>query len=267
MLKIIQKRWQLLDVYVVDTMVQGEDAPKQISKALRYADNLGVDVVVLSRGGGSIEDLWSFNEEVVADAIYHMQTPVVSAIGHEVDTLISDFVADLRAPTPSAAMEMILPDCNEVLRGLDELSSRYQNIIENILQDREYQAKYILELLQSKSPLNRLDMLDNEINSLKKEYNRNILQKIEQKSFELPSLKNALEQQIKILVSKLENELNYLNQRFIQLNPNKSFKKGYAQVIKDNKIASLDSINIDEIFILEDLTTKMSVKALEKKKI
>jgi exodeoxyribonuclease VII large subunit len=267
MLKIIQKRWQLLDVYVVDTLVQGEEAPKMIAKALSYADSLGVDIVVLSRGGGSIEDLWSFNTEVVADAIYAMHTPVVSAIGHEVDTLISDFVADLRAPTPSAAMEMILPDYSEILRSLDELQDRYMDTMDSIISTKESSLKHIYEILQSKSPLNRLQMLTLEIKNLKKEYNRNILQKIEQKSFELPTLKNALNQQINIYIAKLENELKYLNQRFISTNPSQNFKKGYAQVIKDNKVSSLDCINLDEIFVLEDITTKMSVKVVEKKKI
>ena len=267
MLKIIQKRWQLLDVYVVDTLVQGEEAPKMIAKALSHADSLGVDIVVLSRGGGSIEDLWCFNTEVVADAIYATQTPVVSAIGHEVDTLISDFVADIRAPTPSAAMEMILPDYSEILRSLDELLYRYMDTMDSIISTKESSLKHIYEILQSKSPLNRLQMLTLEIENLKKEYNRNILQKIKQKSFEIPTLQNALNQQINIYVAKLENELKYINQRFIALNPDKNFKRGYAQVIKGNQIVSLDCINVDEIFVLEDLTTKMSVKVIEKKKI
>jgi exodeoxyribonuclease VII large subunit len=196
-----------------------------------------------------------------------MHTPLVSAIGHEVDTLISDYVAALRAPTPSAAMEMILPDYSEILRSLDELQDRYMDMMESIISTKESSLKHIYEILQSKSPINRLQMLTLEIKNLKKEYNRNILQKIEQKSFELPTLQNALNQQINIYVAKLENELKYINQRFIALNPDKNFKRGYAQVIKDNKIASLDCINVDEIFVLEDLTVKMSVKAIEKKKI
>ena len=101
----------------------------KIARALYYADSLGVDVVVVGRGGGSAEDLWAFNEEIVADAIYSMNTPIVSAIGHEVDVMISDFVADLRAPTPSAAMEMILLDSREILYTLSELSDRFSHTI------------------------------------------------------------------------------------------------------------------------------------------
>jgi exonuclease VII large subunit len=141
------------------------------------------------------------------------------------------------------------------------------DMMDSIISTKKSSLKHIYEILQSKSPINRLQMLTLEIKNLKKEYNRNILQKIEQKSFELPTLQNALNQQINIYVAKLENELKYINQRFIALNPDKNFKRGYAQVIKDNKIASLDCINVDEIFVLEDLTVKMSVKAIEKKKI
>jgi exonuclease VII large subunit len=162
---------------------------------------------------------------------------------------------------------MILPDYSEILRSLDELQDRYMDMMDSIISTKESSLKHIYEILQSKSPINRLQMLTLEIKNLKKEYNRNILQKIEQKSFELPTLKNALNQQINIYIAKLENELKYLNQRFISTNPSQNFKKGYAQVIKDNKVSSLDCINLDEIFVLEDITTKMSVKVVEKKKI
>jgi len=94
MLKIIDKRWRLVEVTVIDTLVQGDRSAPQIVEALRYADSLGVDAIVVGRGGGSREDLWAFNEEIVADAIFNLNTFVVSAVGHEVDVLISDFVAD-----------------------------------------------------------------------------------------------------------------------------------------------------------------------------
>ncbi len=145
MLKIIEKRWPLLEVMIVDTLVQGEQAAPQIAKSLVYADSLGVDVVIVGRGGGSAEDLWSFNEEVVADAIYRMQTPVVSAVGHEVDVMISDLVADLRAPTPSAAMEMILPDMQEIHYTLSEISERFSYTMVQKLQYSVRELKHVEE--------------------------------------------------------------------------------------------------------------------------
>ncbi|MEJ2437275.1 MAG: exodeoxyribonuclease VII large subunit, partial [Sulfurovaceae bacterium] len=129
MLKIAQKRWPLLDVTIVDTLVQGEQAPMQIAGAIKKADTLGVDAIVVGRGGGSIEDLWAFNTEEVADAIFHATTPTISAVGHEVDVMISDYVADLRAPTPSAAMEMILPSKEDVAISLDERFDAIRRVV------------------------------------------------------------------------------------------------------------------------------------------
>ena len=267
MLKIIDKRYPLLDVYVVDTLVQGEDAPASIARALHYADSLGVDIVVLSRGGGSIEDLWAFNEELVADAIFGMHTPVVSAIGHEVDTLISDFVADLRAPTPSGAIEMILPDKNELLYMLDEYIQRYQNAISQHISNRVKELEYISKSFYLNSPSNKLQRVLQESYKLEDEFTRVINYKIEQLSQQLLPLKERYNQQMDFVLNKLDNELRYLLQRYTQLNPKTNFKKGYAQIIKDGKISSLTEINLSEVFILEDIDTKMSVKVLDKKKI
>lgn len=112
--KVAQKRWNLAKFFVLNTLVQGEKAKESIATNIAYIDSFfgtpkGFDVIIIGRGGGSMEDLWAFNEEIVADAIYNARTPIISAVGHESDTVISDYVADMRAPTPSAAIEMLLP--------------------------------------------------------------------------------------------------------------------------------------------------------------
>ena len=104
MLRVANSRYRAIEIDIYDVLVQGESAAPAIVKALGLADAKGYDVIVMGRGGGSIEDLWAFNEEIVADAIFKAKTPIVSAVGHEIDWVISDFVADLRAPTPSAAV-------------------------------------------------------------------------------------------------------------------------------------------------------------------
>jgi exodeoxyribonuclease VII large subunit len=117
---VAQRRWPALGLVVLPVRVQGEGAAEEIAEGIRLADTLGVDVIVTGRGGGSLEDLWAFNEEAVARAIAAARTPVVSAVGHEIDWSIADFVADQRAATPSAAAESITPDraeLREVLRG------------------------------------------------------------------------------------------------------------------------------------------------------
>jgi len=115
MIRILGARWPLTEVKVIPVRVQGAEAPGEIAAAIRWADRKrAADLIITGRGGGSLEDLWAFNEEVVARAIYEAETPVISAVGHEPDVTIADFVADLRASTPSNAAELAVPDQNEI---------------------------------------------------------------------------------------------------------------------------------------------------------
>ena len=124
MLRILRKRWPMTKVLLLPVRVQGVEAPGEIAGAIRYANYYRLaDLLIVGRGGGSIEDLWAFNEEVVARAIYDSQIPVISAVGHEPDVTISDFVADLRAATPSNAAELAVPDQDNLRQTLDALSA------------------------------------------------------------------------------------------------------------------------------------------------
>ena len=114
-LNVLSRRWPLLSVLIAPTLVQGQDAPRQIARALRWLDGRDdIDTIILTRGGGSIEDLWAFNDEEVARTIFEARHPIIVGVGHETDFTIADFVADLRAPTPSAAAELAVPDRSEV---------------------------------------------------------------------------------------------------------------------------------------------------------
>jgi exodeoxyribonuclease VII large subunit len=124
-LQIVGRRWPGVEIFVAPVRVQGVGAAEEVAAAIALANQLAdVDFVILARGGGSLEDLWAFNEEIVARAIFASARPVVSAIGHETDTTISDLVADLRAPTPSAAAELCVPDVLEIRGLLDQFASR-----------------------------------------------------------------------------------------------------------------------------------------------
>ncbi len=124
MLRILKKRYPLTKVLLLPVRVQGVEAPGEIAAAIRYANHFNLaDLLIVGRGGGSIEDLWAFNEEVVAHAIYNSRIPVISAVGHEPDVTISDFVADLRAATPSNGAELAVPDQDALQQNLDSLSS------------------------------------------------------------------------------------------------------------------------------------------------
>ncbi|MCM2278530.1 MAG: exodeoxyribonuclease VII large subunit [Oligoflexia bacterium] len=155
MLNILRRRAPQLRVTVVPALVQGPEAPAQLVRALEQANRLGLgDLVVLARGGGSIEDLWAFNDEALARAIAASRLPVVSAVGHEIDFTIADFVSDLRAPTPSAAAEIVSGKWVEAAAGLRENESRLRGAIQRELANR----KRILEYIAARvvSPRDRL---------------------------------------------------------------------------------------------------------------
>lgn len=129
-LAVLRRRWPTLHILIAPVQVQGEHAGRQIAEALTALNNLGsVDVIIVGRGGGSLEDLWSFNEEIVVRAIVASHVPVVSAVGHEIDVTLADFVADLRAPTPSAAAEAVVPVLAEIVERLQELKVRLGQVM------------------------------------------------------------------------------------------------------------------------------------------
>ena len=264
MLKIIEQRWALVEVVVVDTLVQGELAAPQIANALTYADSLDVDVIVVGRGGGSAEDLWAFNEEVVADAIFVMQTPVVSAVGHEVDVLISDFVADLRAPTPSAAMEMVLLDSREMLYTLNELVDRYSRTVEQNVQQAIQNLRHLDEMLLRTSPLRKLSELDEAFIYSKKELYRTIMHKFEQLSILLSSPKQQFKYQIENRLQTKQQDLQAIEEKWLLHNPKLQCHRGWAQISKEGKVVSLVDISIDETFVIEDESIRMKALALDK---
>jgi len=132
-LNVIERRFANVEILICPVKVQGEGAAQEIATALQELNQIPeIDVVILARGGGSIEDLWPFNEEVVARAIYHSEIPVISAVGHEVDFTIADFVASLRAPTPSAAAELVVRNKGDLIHNLDTMYIRLKNSIRKV---------------------------------------------------------------------------------------------------------------------------------------
>ncbi len=140
MVNIMKRRFPCSEILLVPTLVQGEKAAEDIVRSIRLLNTFGgVDVAIVGRGGGSIEDLWPFNEEIVARAIFDSQIPIISAVGHETDFTISDFVADLRAATPSAAAELVVPDKNEVIRQIDGLrDALFQDLQTMLLMNKKH---------------------------------------------------------------------------------------------------------------------------------
>ena len=156
-LSVLARRWPLAEVELLPVPVQGREAPPAIAAMLRKASaSARYDVLLLTRGGGSLEDLWAFNDEAVARAIHASAVPVVSAVGHEIDFSIADFVADLRAPTPSAAAELLVPDAVAVTRHLQQLQQRLHTLQQRQLQGQAQRVDQLLTRLQAQRPQARL---------------------------------------------------------------------------------------------------------------
>ena len=264
MLKIIDKRWRLLDVTVIDTLVQGERSAPQIAEALAYADTLGVDAIVVGRGGGSKEDLWAFNEEMVADAIYNLHTFVVSAVGHEVDVQISDFVADLRAPTPSAAMEMILPDQNEVLYTLSEMQERYERSMRQIIANKETMLTALSQELQRHSVSRKIALVGKDFKNLEEEFQRVMVYKFTQYEAQLTSLPRQLKENFEYALQVKMQNLASLEQKMKLYDPKLKQKEGWAEVLFEGKRIALEELNRGDRFTLMDTKTKLEVTCLNK---
>lgn len=136
--QITARRFPAAELVIAPTVVQGDGAPESIARSIERLDQMGLDVLIVGRGGGSMEDLWAFNTETVINAVYTCKTPIISAVGHETDFTITDFVADLRAPTPSAAAELAVPDREQELRRIAQLQSGNARALRTRL-DRENQ--------------------------------------------------------------------------------------------------------------------------------
>jgi len=157
-LKVLSRRFANLHIILYPAKVQGDGAAKEIVAGIKFLDNYGVDVIIVGRGGGSLEDLWAFNEEIVVRAVYEANTPIISAVGHEIDYTLTDFAADVRAPTPSAAAEIVVREQRELLQTIDDLRKRLRQSIE--LKLTQYQHR--LEVLKKHRGFDRLLQFINE---------------------------------------------------------------------------------------------------------
>ncbi len=261
-LKVANKRWPLLEIIGVDTLVQGEKAAVEIANAIKYADSLECDAILLSRGGGSKEDLWCFNEEVVADAIFEAKTPLISAIGHEIDVLISDFVADLRAPTPSAAIEMILPNKDDYLFLLDELMQKYQYEIENKIKEAKQELDYLNAKFTLLNPQRKIEHYLDEFAKLKQLLHTTLKQKLYYKEQELDPLKRKLQQNYSFYLKQKEYAVEHLKKQFELYEPSKHIQEGFVEVLKDSQRVNICSLKQEDVVELVNQNCKVKVKVI-----
>lgn len=252
----VQRRYPIVQLVLFPAHVQGKTAADSLVSCLMQVNQIGdFDTVIIGRGGGSIEDLWPFNEEKVARAIANLNIPVISSVGHETDTTIADLVADLRAPTPTAAAELATPVLKETVLQIKQLQTLlYQNIRNFLVEKRQllkfYQNNYIFKRPQNlyRDYIQRIDQLTNLLLDLIQQNIRNAQQKVQiiyqALKFQQPNIRqlnmqlNSLEQNLKQLYS---HNLKEKRHEFIQqttnldnLSPLKTLQRGYA-VVSDNQ--------------------------------
>lgn len=264
MLRVAQKRWPLVKITLLDTLVQGEAAKVAIANNIALADALHVDIIVVGRGGGSAEDLWAFNEEIVADALFTCKTPTVSAVGHEIDFVISDFVADLRAPTPSAAMEMILPDQAEMLLRIDSMMDQMGSIFGRLMRSKEESLGHLKRLFSKRSIDEKLFLWKSEIGILQQQYSEKITMLLREKSRKIALAEEQISFQTKQNIAKKEQILSSYHIALASKEPTKELRECYAQVVKDGKKIALEKIKKEDIFELQTPHTILKARALEK---
>ena len=241
MLKIIScKEYFLAKFFIFNALTQGQLAPNSLINALKKADLMGLDFIILARGGGSREDLFCFNDEGLARAIFAAQTPIISAIGHEIDYVISDFVADLRAPTPSAAVNMCFFSKNDLAQSLDLMQDKLQNLMQN-----------------------KILALQNELNSSQRLFKAQSLDKIiSEKLANLSSLNSQLRL---ILGAKFQNaSLNLANLKQAFAQHEHFFKKSefLVSISKDGQSVRLEQLQKNDIITLHSQQKSKEAKIL-----
>lgn len=235
-INVLSRRFYNVNIKLYPVQVQGEQAAGQIASAVRRLNELGnVDVIIVARGGGSLEELWAFNEEIVARSIFESRIPVISAVGHETDFTISDFVADVRAPTPSAAAELVMPERTVVENRLDSLKMRLRNAVSKKTAVERLTLKRLCESVAFKQPYN----------------------KIYQERMLLDVQKRYMQKALTVLSTEYRNRLKLLAARLDTLSPLNSLARGYSIIRAekdDTLVKSVKSVRIGdrlEVFLTD----------------
>lgn len=226
MLNIISRRYPIAEVTIFPALVQGINAPASLCKAVERADNSGMDLLICGRGGGSLEDLMAFNDEQLARVIYNCNTPIISAVGHETDTTISDLTADLRAPTPSAAAELAVPDIISLYNNISSLEKALTGAFEAQLYSKYHKLEAFEKRIENAVPFSKIKLLREKLDTAEKN----------------------LDSAYKIKLALYNNLLAEKAALLDGLSPMKTLSRGYSLVYKKgNLVKSVNSLTSGDI--------------------
>lgn len=285
----IKRRYPICETILFPSLVQGASAAPEIVRQIKKANEFDLDVIICGRGGGSIEDLWAFNEESVARAIFESKIPIISAVGHEVDFTIADFVADLRAPTPTGAAEMAVPTKYDIENLLREKKSRLNTLIKNNVKTKIERVKSLKMSFVLKNPMSLYELKEQKLDTLIELLNKEMQKKISDNEVKLNAFKNnmllkrplasfeikknnlenyqvKINEYIKRYLEKKEHETTLLVNTLKLVNPLNILDKGYSLVAKDNKIIKdSDEIAIDDTINIKLKKGELTAVVKEKK--
>ncbi len=263
----IKRRYPMCEAILFPCLVQGKDAAPDIVRQIKRADEYGVDTIIVGRGGGSIEDLWAFNEEIVAHAIYDCKTPIISAVGHEIDWTIADFVADLRAPTPTGAAEMAVPTVIDIKTLIDNYKIRLNKNIKNMVNTKFIKLRSLKQSFILKNPMSMYEVKEQKLDALIDTLNKDIKNIINDKDNKLNKIKlSVVLQNPENLIKDKKIKFDLLVNTLKLVNPLGILDKGYSLVEVDNKIIkSSKDVNVSDILNirLHEGSIKAEVKEVE----
>lgn len=257
----IKRRFPICEVILFPTLVQGADAKENIVKQIKTADTYNLDTLIVGRGGGSIEDLWAFNEEIVARAIYDCNTPIISAVGHEIDFTIADFVADLRAPTPTGAAEMAVPTVLDTQVLINNYVIRLNKNIKNMVNQKfimleRFKRSYIL-----KNPYSMYEIKEQRLDNLIDLLKNNMQNIVNKKTHDFENIiASYILKNPKLLLENKDKKLSLLINSLSHLNPMEILDKGYSVVKLDGNVIN-SSKKIKKGSIIDITFAKGEVKA------
>ncbi len=261
----IKRRFPSTETILFPTLVQGENAKESIAENIKRAQNYDIDVLIVGRGGGSIEDLWAFNEEVVARAIYESEIPIISAVGHEVDFTIADFVADLRAPTPTAAAELAVPNVMDLKSHINNLVIRLN---ESIIKKVNYQKLFLDSIKNSfviKNPMIMFDNKKQKLDLISSKINDLLIKNVTNKKEKLNLIKNNyLLTNPELIYKDKKNMIKSVIEKLELLNPLNVLARGYSIVyFNDESLKSINRVKKDDKILIKVTDGDIKAQVLE----
>jgi exodeoxyribonuclease VII large subunit len=244
----LKRRFPICETILFPALVQGAEAHFDIVKQINRAQEYDIDVLIVGRGGGSIEDLWPFNEEDVARAIYNSKIPTISAVGHEIDYTISDFVADVRAATPTASAEIVAPNIIDLVNNIDNLKIRASKVTLNKIDNLKLVLHKLSDSYVLKNPLNIYQVKEQLLDNLIDKANSTILNILERRNDRLNHIKESyiLNNPSKLFENK-KHVLNKYIEKLEVLNPLSTLKRGYTIVkINDTAITDIKKLKVND---------------------